>query len=147
MVIAATLQALDCRVRKSPQLRRTVRVRAAAVNAAYLQCRTIAENRLMHPHNVGALGKPNLFLGMHCVQHSCRSHPNCAAPRVSGLALEVCATIGVYTRTISRRFTVSAIERDSCAVERGNPVRTHRPRPCLLTLLPMVPPVLADKQS
>ena len=100
----------------------------------------------MHPHNVGALGKPNLFLGMHCVQHSCRSHPNCAAPRVSGLALEVCATIGVYTRTISRRFTVSAIERDSCAVERGNPVNPYTATAVPLTLLAMVSPVLADEQ-
>src|ERR1700722_14367584 len=108
-----------------PPLRRTVRVRAAAVNAAYLQCRTIAENRLVHPHNVEALGKPNLFLGMLPVQHSCHSHPTYAAPRVSGLTLGLCATIGVYARTI-----VSAIERDSRAVERGNPARTHRPRPC-----------------
>lgn len=124
-----------------------VRVCAAAVNAAYLQCRTLTENRLMHPHNVAALGKPNVFLRMRPVQRSCRSQPNYAAPRVSGLALGLRATLDIYTRTISRRFTVSAIERDSCAVERGNPVRTHRPRPCLLTLLPMVPPVLADKQS
>ena len=41
---------------------------------------------------------------------------------------------------------VTAIERDSCAVKRGNPAKSHAATAVLLTLLAMVTPVLADKQ-
>lgn len=52
----------------------------------------------------------------------------------------------VNARTISRCSTVSAIEQDSCAVERGNPVKPHTSMAVLLTLLAIVLLVMADEQ-
>src|ERR1700683_630478 len=54
--------------------------------------------------------------------------------RRQALKLELCHVAG------------SAIERDSCAVERSNPVRPHTATAVLLTLWPLVPPVLPDEQ-
>jgi hypothetical protein len=69
MVIAATLQASDCWVRKSLPIAPHRSRPRAAVNAAYLQRRTLTENRLMHPPNVVALGRPNVLLRMRPAQH------------------------------------------------------------------------------
>ena len=98
----------------------------------------------MYPHDVGALGMP-IYSCEYPLFSTHGAHIGITLRREALRLRSDYARRQVLTLELSH-VAVSAIERDSCAVERGNPVKPHTATAVLLTLLAMVSPVLADEQ-